>query len=175
MQSTRPFWHERGCKAQTQCLADRERVKACSSEQHVDDARRCASPSHTTSQPFALMATGALPPLRVPGHPEALLGAAAHKRPRPALPLPAPAFPTAWPASSAMPPRAGLAALRGAPHCYSWHGVILPASSEAHKNTRSLSLSPVASSEKMVLPAAFWERLLPRMVWYVQGWRVSMN
>lgn len=51
---------------------------------------------------------------------------------------------------------------------------ILLASSEARKNTHSLSFvgaarSPVASSEKMLLPGVFWEQLLPRMVWYVQS------
>lgn len=98
-----------------------------------------------------------------------------NKYPSPVLPPQAPSLPTAQPASSsnAFHSRAG-SERAWAPHCYSWHEVILPASSEAHKNTHSLSFtgaaqSTVAPSEKMVLPAAFWEQLLPRMVWYVRG------
>lgn len=98
------------------------------------------------------------------------------KYPSPALPPQAPSLPTAWLASSSSNASHGRAGSeRGwAPHCYSWHEVILPASSEAHKNIHSLSFtgaaqSPVAPSEKTVLPAAFWEQLLPRMVWYVRG------
>lgn len=142
--------------------------KASPSDQHAD-----GSHSHKTSQPFALSATGT----PSPGHPEGLLWDSCGVPGCP--PTAGPFFPTAWLAPPAMPPRAGLAVLGWAPHCYSWHEVILPASSEAHKNTRSLSLvgaaqSPVASSEKMVLPTACWEWLLPRMAWYVRD-RASMN
>lgn len=140
-----------------QRLACREwSVKACSSDEHVDKWSCCGS-------------TLTKPPSLLPGLPWGSLPAQSPWVPRssslrqlwtniPAVPCHCrpPSFPTAWLASfnDAFQSKAG-SELAWAPHCNSWQEVILSASLEAHKNTRSLSFiraarSPVASSKKTV-------------------------
>lgn len=134
-------------------------------------------PYSRNSQPLALTARSTPSPAQSPwGHPAPLLGDSCGQRSQPCPPpQPRPPWlPSAWLSSPnhASQSRAG-SKLARAPHCYSWHELILPASSEAHKNTRSLSFiraaqSPVASSrENRCSQPGSGSRLLPRMVWYV--------
>ena len=105
-------------------------------------------PLSQTSQPFTLTTWEAPSAQSLSGHPAALLGGSSGwvSEPQPSTPRP-PSLPTAWLASSrdASQSRAG-SRLAWAPHCYSWQEVILPAPSEACKNTHSLSFMGAAQS-----------------------------
>lgn len=123
-------------------------IKASYSNWHVDGWRGSGFHSHKPPSLLLWLHWGPLLLLSPSGHPAALLGGSCGRisEPQPPTPRP-PSLPTAWLASSrdASQSRAG-GELAWAPHCYSWHEVILPAPSEAHKNTHSLSFIAAAQS-----------------------------